>query len=127
MKTLLVRLLALFSVCAAYGATGSAVQAQGCVCQKQGSPVFGGLETYLKPCEWQVTFGYRGYESTEHFQGRNPFPELDPNGPINRQHAATGELTYGLTQRWNLSVAAPWYNNGFAVLRAGPRSATPYF
>lgn len=99
----------------------------GCVCQKQGSPVFGGLETYLKPGEWQVTFGYRGYESTEHFQGRNPFPELDPNGPINKQHAATGELTYGLTNRWNVSVAAPWYNNGFAVRRAGPASATPYF
>ena len=101
--------------------------AQGCVCQKQGSPVFGGLETYLQPGEWQVTFGYRGYESTEHFQGRNPFPELDPNGPINKQHAATGELTYGLTSRWNVTVAAPWYNNGFAVRRAGPASATPYF
>jgi hypothetical protein len=127
MKTPLVRLLALFSVCAASAATGPAVQAQGCVCQKQGSPVFGGLETYLKPGEWQVTFGYRGYESTEHFQGRNPFPELDPNGPINKQHAATGELTYGLTPRWNVSVAAPWYNNGFAVRRAGPASTTAYF
>jgi hypothetical protein len=97
------------------------------VCQKQGSPVFGGLETYLHPGEWQFTFGYRGYESTEHFQGKDPFPSLDPNGPINKQHAATVELTYGLTQRLNLSVSAPWYNNGFAVRRAGPNSATPYF
>jgi hypothetical protein len=104
-----------------------AAWAQGCVCQKQGSPVFGGLETYLKPGELQLTFGYRGYESTEHFQGRSPFPELDPNGPINKQHAATGEITFGLTPRWNLSLSAPWYNNGFAVRRAGPASASPYF
>jgi hypothetical protein len=102
-------------------------RAQGCVCQKQGSPVFGGLETYLRSGEWQVTFGYRGYESTEHFQGTEPFPELDPNGPINKQHAASGEITYGLTNRWNLSASLPWYNNGFAVRRAGPASPTPYF
>jgi hypothetical protein len=104
-----------------------AAWAQGCVCQKQGSPVFGGLETYLKPGELQLTFGYRGYESTEHFQGRDPFPDLDPNGPINKQHAATGEITFGLTPRWNLSMSAPWYNNGFAVRRAGPASPSPYF
>ena len=101
--------------------------AQGCVCQKQGSPVFGGLETYLREGEFQVTLGYRGYESTEHFQGTRPFPALDPNGPINRQHAVVGELTYGLTNRWNVSVNGPWYSNGFAVRRAGPDAATPYF
>ena len=127
MKTRIVRLWAILCVCVASAAGVPAADAQGCVCQKQGSPVFGGLETYLKPGEWQVTFGYRGYESTEHFQGKNPFPELDPNGPINKQHAATGELTYGLTERWNVSVAAPWYSNGFAVRRAGPASSTPYF
>ncbi len=121
------RIASFLSVLVAASAGATDARAQGCVCQKQGSPVFGGLETYLKPGEWQVTFGYRGYESTEHFQGRNPFPDLDPNGPINKQHAATGELTYGLTERWNLSVAAPWYNNGFAVRRAGPASTTPYF
>jgi hypothetical protein len=127
MKTRIVRLCAGLFVVVASAADVPAARGQGCVCQKQGSPVFGGLETYLKPGEWQVTFGYRGYESTEHFQGRNPFPELDPNGPINKQHAATGELTYGLTERWNVSAAAPWYNNGFAVRRAGPASSTPYF
>jgi hypothetical protein len=127
MNTHRARLWAVSCVIAASVASVPAASAQGCVCQKQGSPVFGGLETYLKPGEWQITFGYRGYESTEHFQGRNPFPELDSNGPINKQHAATGELTYGLTERWNLSVAAPWYNNGFAVRRAGPASSTPYF
>src|SRR5687767_2262356 len=127
MKISLARILAAVSVCVISAAGAPAAWAQGCVCQKQGSPVFGGLETYLNTGEWQVTFGYRGYESTEHFQGKEPFPSLDPNGPINKQHAATIELSYALTERFNLSVAAPWYNNGFAVRRAGPASQTPYF
>jgi hypothetical protein len=71
--------------------------------------------------------GVPGVRVDRAFQGTNPFPDLDPNGPINKQHALTGELTYGLTERWNLSVSAPWYNNGFAVRRAGPASSTPYF
>ena len=125
--TILTRWFTAFSVLATTLLNAPAAHAQGCVCQKQGSPVFGGLETYLKQGEWQVTFGYRGYESTEHFQGKLPFPELDPNGPINKQHAATVELSYALTERWNLSVGVPWYNNGFAVRRAGPAQSTPYF
>jgi hypothetical protein len=127
MKSLAARTAGVLSVVIAIVLFAPGARAQGCVCQKQGSPVFGGLETYLRPGELQLTFGYRGYESTEHFQGRNPFPELDPNGPLNKQHAATGELTFGLTPRWNLSLSAPWYNNGFAVRRAGPASTTPYF
>ncbi len=127
MKVWIIRVAAVLSIFAASVHGTSDAGAQGCVCQKQGSPVFGGLETYLNQGEWQLTFGYRGYESTEHFQGTNPFPDLDPNGPINKQHALTGELTYALSQRWNLSVSAPWYNNGFAVRRAGPDSSTPYF
>src|SRR5688572_4469824 len=121
------RLVVLVCIVIGIAVSAPAVRAQGCVCQKQGSPVFGGLETYLRPGELQLTFGYRGYESTEHFQGRSPFPELDPNGPINKQHAASGEITFGLSPRWNLSLSAPWYNNGFAVRRAGPASASPYF
>jgi hypothetical protein len=121
------RMVAVVCIVIGIAVSAPAVRAQGCVCQKQGSPVFGGLETYLRPGELQLTFGYRGYESTEHFQGRSPFPELDPNGPINKQHAASGEITFGLTPRWNLSLSAPWYNNGFAVRRAGPASASPYF
>ena len=127
MNTLTTRIAVAACVLLAIVLSAPAVWAQGCVCQKQGSPVFGGLETYLRPGELQLTFGYRGYESTEHFQGRSPFPELDPNGPINKQHAATGEITFGLTPRWNLSVSAPWYTNGFAVRRAGPASSAPYF
>jgi hypothetical protein len=100
---------------------------QGCVCQKQGLPVFGGLETYLYQGQWLLTVGYRGYESTEHFQGTEPFPALDPNGPLNEQHQVIGELTYALTDRWNISVGGPWYQNGFAVRRAGPAAQTPYF
>jgi len=112
---------------ALWAVTTVPASAQGCVCQKQGSPVFGGLETYLQGGQFQVTIGYRGYRSTEHFRGTAPFPDLDPNGPINRQHALVGELTYGLSSRWNVAVNAPWYSNGFAVRRAGPASSTRYF
>ncbi len=101
--------------------------AQGCVCQKQGSPVFGGLETYLQDGQWQLTMGYRGYRSTEHFRGTARAPELDGNGPVNRQHAVVADLTYALTDRWNIGVSAPWYSNGFAVRRTGPASSMPYF
>ena len=74
--------------------------AQGCVCQKQGSPVFGGLETYLRQGERQITVSFRGYESTEHFRGTEPFPSLDANGPINKQLTFVGDLTYALTDKW---------------------------
>jgi hypothetical protein len=62
MNAHLARLWAVACVIAASVAAVPAAYAQGCICQKQGSPVFGGLETYLQPGEWQVTFGYRGYE-----------------------------------------------------------------
>ncbi len=116
-------------ICALGGALAAArpAGAQGCVCQKQGLPVFGGLETYLNQGEWQLTIGYRGYESTEHFQGTEPFPALDPNGPLNTQHQIVADLTYAASSRWNVTVGGPWYRNGFAVRRAGPAQATPYF
>jgi Putative MetA-pathway of phenol degradation len=101
--------------------------AQGCVCQKQGLPVFGGLETYLVEGQWQVVLSYRGYESDEHFQGKDPFPILDPNGPRNSQQQLAVDLSYAFSPRFSLSVSSPFFANGFDVRRPGPAEPTPYF
>jgi hypothetical protein len=94
--------------------------AQGCVCQKQGGPVFGGVGPYLESGRWQLLLFYRGYQSEQHFQGREPLPELDANGPRNRQKLATAEVTWAASTRLNLSVSLPVFSNDFDVRRQPP-------
>ena len=127
MRTLILKFALIVCAWMVASADAPPSYAQGCVCQKQGSPAFGGLETYLRQGERQITVSFRGYESTEHFRGTEAFPSLDPNGPINKQLTFVGDLTYGLTDKWGISLSIPWYKNGFAVRRAGPDSSTPYF
>jgi hypothetical protein len=97
-----------------------AAEAQGCVCQKQGGPVFGGVGPYLEAGDWQLLGFYRGYTSTEHFRGTEPFPDLDPNGPHNVQELFATDLTYAASTRWNLSLQVPLYFNDFDVKRVPP-------
>jgi hypothetical protein len=94
--------------------------AQGCVCQRQGGPLFGGLSPYMNPGDWSLQVFYRGYRSVEHFRGTNPLPELDENGPRNVQHYATAEAWYGVSRRVNLSLSVPLHVNSFDVRRSPP-------
>lgn len=93
---------------------------QGCVCQRQGSPFFGGINPYMGKGESQLTLYYRGYESTEHFQGRNPLPALDPNGPNNRQNFFNIDATYAWSRKWSFSLSVPIEFNTFSVRRQPP-------
>jgi len=101
-------------------ASPSTARAQGCVCQKQGGPVFGGVGPYLEGGDWQVLMFYRGYESTQHFQGTKPFPELDANGPRNSQQLFSADVTWAPSTRFNLSLLVPIFSNDFDVRRAPP-------
>jgi len=94
--------------------------AQGCVCQRQGGPLFGGVSPYLDAGGWNLQMFYRGYRSTEHFRGTEPFPALDENGPRNVQHYVTAEAWYGVSRRLNLSLTVPLHLNSFDVRRAAP-------
>jgi hypothetical protein len=94
--------------------------AQGCICQRQGSPVFGGINPYMGKGEKQLLVYYRGYEADKHFQGKEPFTALDANGPLNRQNFFNFDFTYALSRQWNFSVAVPLSFNSFAVRRARP-------
>ncbi|MCI0417621.1 MAG: hypothetical protein L0387_31705 [Acidobacteria bacterium] len=95
---------------------------QGCVCQKQGSPLFGGISPYMSKGEWQLLLYYRGYESDKHFQGRNAFTALDANGPLNRQNFFNIDLTYAASRKWNFSLSVPVHFNSFSVRRQAPGS-----
>jgi len=115
------RVIGVLTVAATFAVVSpSEVGAQGCVCQRQGGPVFGGVGPYLNQGDWQLLFYYRGYESTEHFRGRNPFTELDGNGPLNRQSYSLVEATYGISRRLNLSLSVPLLINDFDVFRPPP-------
>lgn len=94
--------------------------AQGCVCQRLGGPLFGGVSPYMNAGDWNLQVFYRGYRSVEHFRGTEPFPELDANGPRNIQHYTTINAWYGLSRRWNLSLSVPLLFNSFDVRRAAP-------
>lgn len=97
------------------------------MCQRQSSPQFGGLSTYLGEGDWQLVLSYRGYESTKHFQGERPFPELDANGPINRQNQLNIDVTYAVSRRLNVSLGVPLHFNSFAIKRAAPGIPEPFF
>lgn len=116
---------ALAWACVSAGALGAllsptSVRAQGCVCQKQGGPVFGGVGPYLEDGSWQVLVFYRGYQSEEHFRGREPFTELDGNGPRNAQRLTTADVTWAASTRLNLSLSVPVFSNDFDIRRPPP-------
>ncbi len=95
------------------------------MCQRQNPSVFGGQDQYLWPGQYQLVIGYRAFRSDKHYQGTRPFPELDPNGPINRQNQFYGDLTYALTPRWNLSLSVPFQVSSFSVRRTAPGTQQP--
>ncbi|MCG6927170.1 MAG: hypothetical protein LJF30_17925 [Acidobacteria bacterium] len=95
-------------------------RAQGCVCQKQGGPVFGGVGPYIETGSWQLLLFYRGYQSEEHFRGRERFIELDANGPRNQQQLTVASLTWAPSTRLNLSLSVPVFSNDFDVRRQPP-------
>lgn len=82
--------------------------------------MFGGLSTYLSKGEKQIVVSYRGFRSTKHYQGKNPLPALDANGPINEQNQLNVDFTYALTSRWNVSLNVPLHFNSFSVRRTDP-------
>lgn len=90
------------------------------MCSRQNPSVFGGSSPYLRRGEWQVVTIYRRAISDLHYQGRNPFPELDPNGPINTQNQINIDATYGFSRRFSVSLNVPLSVNSFAVNRVPP-------
>ena len=82
--------------------------------------MFGGQNQYLRKGEYQLGVAYRAFRSDKHYQGTRPFPELDPNGPINRQNQVNLDLTYALTSRWNVAVNVPLQVSSFSVRRPVP-------
>jgi hypothetical protein len=101
-------------------ASPSPARAQGCVCQKQGGPVFGGVGPYIEGGKWQFLAFYRGYQSEQHFRGTEPFTELDANGPRNAQRLTSVDLTWAASTRLNLSLSVPLFANNFDVRRQPP-------
>jgi hypothetical protein len=91
---------------------------QGCVCNRQNPPVFGGESAYLGRGQHQVSLTYRHAVSDKHYQGKRAFPELDPFGPTNTQNLLNIDWSYGLTKRWSLGLNIPVVDNSFQVYRA---------
>lgn len=93
------------------------------MCQRQNPSVFGGHDPYLRPGEWQFVGQFRRAVSDLHYQGRKPYPELDPFGPINTQNFWVADITRGLTRRLSVALTVPLMVNGFDVNRAPPGQA----
>jgi hypothetical protein len=114
-----------FVLLVACGFLTNALHAQGCV---KGCVVGGaggaGHNPFLHQGDWQVSFGYSGYVSDLHYQGRNPFPELDPFGPDNTQHLLSLGFQRGFTDRLSLGVTVPLHFNDFVLTRVPPGSTT---
>ncbi|GIU76268.1 MAG: hypothetical protein KatS3mg004_3355 [Bryobacteraceae bacterium] len=88
------------------------------MCNRQNPPVFGGDSIYLRQGEHQLAVTYRRAVSDRHYQGKRPFPELDPFGPINTQNLVNMDWSYGVSRRWTLGVNVPIVFNSFEVYRA---------
>lgn len=88
------------------------------MCNRQNPPVFGGDSPYLGRGRHQLSVSYRRAVSDKHYQGKRPYPELDPFGPINSQNLANIDWSYGLSRRWSLGVNIPLVFNSFEVYRA---------
>ena len=92
------------------------------MCQRQNPSVFGGESPFLRKGEWQFAGQFRRAVSSLHYQGRKPYPELDPFGPINTQNIFVADISYGVSRRLSVSLAIPLMTNGFDVNRAPPGS-----
>lgn len=89
---------------------------------RQGLPVSGGQYVYLNPGQWELGVSYRGFLSDKHYQGKEPFPELDPFGPKNRQHQINIDVNYAFTSRFTLGFSLPLHFNDFELNRVPPGS-----
>jgi hypothetical protein len=92
------------------------------VLSRQSLPVFGGQSPYLQAGKWQLVTAYRGAVSDKHYQGTEPFPELDPGGPTNRQNQVNVDVWYAATPRLSLAASIPAHVNSFTVKRVPPGS-----
>lgn len=86
--------------------------AQGCVCVRQSSPVFGFGDPYLRPKEWQLSSTYRYNYSNKLYSGT----DVAPGAPdVKRvQHILDVAGTYAIDRQTNLTLTVP-----FADLRFG--------
>ena len=84
--------------------------------------MFGGQDPYLKDGRWQLVTAYRGGVSDKHYQGTEPFPELDPFGPTNKQNQLNLDASYAVTDRIGVGLSVPLHWNSFTVKRAPPGS-----
>lgn len=91
---------------------------------RQGLPVFGRHATSLEKGSWQAGVAFRAFTSDKHYQGTEPFPELDPGGPTNRQRQIDLGVTYGLSSRTSLSLNVPLHSNSFTLFRVPPGGTT---
>jgi hypothetical protein len=92
------------------------------VLNRQSLPVFGGQDPYLTAQRWQLVTAYRGAVSDKHYQGTEPFPELDPFGPTNKQNQLNFDVWYAATPRLSVSASIPLHVNSFTVKRVPPGS-----
>jgi hypothetical protein len=115
----------IFVVLVACGFLVNALHAQGCV---KGCVVGGaggvGHSPFLHRGDMQFSFGYSGYISDLHYQGRDPFPELDPFGPRNTQQLMSLGFQRGMTDRLSLGVTVPLHFNDFVLNRVPAGSTT---
>ena len=65
---------------------------------RQSLPVFGSHSPFLQKGQWELGVSYRGFVSDKHYQGSEPFPELDPFGPRNRQHQLSIRVATAVTE-----------------------------
>src|SRR5580704_16746558 len=106
----------LFAVISAVAAYAPPALAQGCVVARSNGET-GGPESeggYLKPCEFEVNFGYRHQFSFEHYVGSSV--EVNSKGLTRTQLGTQVEnkinlenvsLTYQLTPRFSLTADVP--------------------
>lgn len=84
--------------------------------------MFGSHSPFLQKGQWELGVSYRGFVSDKHYQGSEPFPELDPFGPRNRQHQISIRVATAVTDRINLSASIPLHFNDFQLNRVPPGS-----
>ncbi len=90
------------------------------MCSRQNPSVFGGASPYLREGQWQIVVTYRRAVSDLHHQGRKPYPELDPFGPVNKQNQLNFDATYAISRRLSFSLNVPVSVNSFAIRRIPP-------
>jgi len=70
--------------------------------------VLGGSDAYLKKGQWQLTTSFFHFYSDQHYIGTAPNAAITPyQGPDNARSQFNLDLTYALTDRWNISLDVP--------------------